>query len=70
MSTGRVIWLVWCLGWAAFWFFVGFVSLGAGWILMAVSLLAFAIPVGKERSRRLDEREHPRELTGRERWRG
>lgn len=24
MSTGRVLWILWCLGWAAVWFFAGF----------------------------------------------
>lgn len=47
MSTGRVLWLIWCLAWAGTWFFVGFATLGIGWILAALSVAAFWLPVGK-----------------------
>jgi hypothetical protein len=47
MSTGRVIWLVWCLAWAGFWFFVGIGTLGLGFIPMAGSVAMFFLPVGK-----------------------
>jgi hypothetical protein len=47
MMSARTIWLCWCLGWAAFWFFVGLGTLGLGFILTAGSVAAFWIPVGK-----------------------
>ena len=47
MTTGRVLWLIWCLAWAGSWFFAGFVTFGLGFILAALSVAAFWLPVGK-----------------------
>jgi len=49
VSTGRVLWVLWCLGWSAFWFFVGVFTI-LPLFLIPPSLLAILIPVGKEPS--------------------
>jgi hypothetical protein len=49
VSTGRVLWLIWCLAWAGFWFFWGFATLGVGFLLAGASVGCFWIPVGKPR---------------------
>jgi hypothetical protein len=49
VSTGRVLWLIWCLAWAGFWFFWGFATLGVGFLLAGASVGCFLIPVGKTR---------------------
>jgi hypothetical protein len=49
VSTGRVLWLIWCLAWAGFWFFWGFATFGVGFLLAALSVGCFWIPVGKPR---------------------
>jgi hypothetical protein len=49
VSTGRVLWLIWCLAWAGFWFFWGFFTLGVGFVLAGGSVACFCIPVGKPR---------------------
>ncbi len=50
MSTGRVLWIIWCLIWTANWFFFGLftiVGIVVFWPLAALSVLAILIPVGK-----------------------
>lgn len=50
MSTGRVLWIIWCLFWTASWFVTGIVTLVGVvvfWPLAALSALAILIPVGK-----------------------
>lgn len=51
MTTGRVIWLIWCLLWAATWFFMGFGTLGLAWIGVPLSVAAYWLPVGKPPAR-------------------
>ena len=50
-STGRVLWIIFCCVFAFVWFLIGFATLGIGWLMVPVSLLAILIPVGKVRSR-------------------
>jgi hypothetical protein len=50
MSTGRVLWIIWCLMWTAFWFLTGLVTIVGiflFWPLAGLSALAILIPVGK-----------------------
>jgi hypothetical protein len=47
VSTGRVLWLIWCLAWAGFWTLAAFGTLGLTLILAAGSVAAFWLPVGK-----------------------
>lgn len=45
MTTARMLWILWCLGWAAFWLLFIFpfgIPFGIG------SLIAIALPVGKQ----------------------
>lgn len=49
MSTQRLLWIFWCLGWASFWLFLAFVTLGLALIPAGLSLLAILAPVGKPR---------------------
>lgn len=55
MSTGRVLWIIWCLAWAAFWFFMGFATVGLAWIATAGSIACIWIPVGKPPRDRIAE---------------
>lgn len=48
-SNVRVFWIIWCSGWAFFWFVLGFVSFGIAWVMVPVSLLAILIPFGVNR---------------------
>lgn len=48
-STGRVLWIIWCLGWAAFWMFSLFALNIFAVVLVPLSLLAILLPVGKPR---------------------
>ena len=45
-STGRVLWIIWCLSWAGFWFFAGLATLGIAWLGIPAALLCILIPVG------------------------
>lgn len=47
MSTGRVIWLVWCLGWCAFWCFLAPFTLLLTLFPASASVALFWAPVGK-----------------------
>jgi hypothetical protein len=47
MSTGRVLWLIWCLMWAAVWTIAAVGTLGLTLIPAALSVAAFWLPVGK-----------------------
>jgi hypothetical protein len=51
MSTGRVLWIIWCLMWAGFWTFFGLSAFLVGIVftspLVLLSALAILIPVGK-----------------------
>jgi hypothetical protein len=49
-SNARVFWIIWCCGWAFFWFVIGFFSFGLAWVMVPVSLIAILIPVGVDRS--------------------
>jgi hypothetical protein len=49
MSTNRLIWILWCLAWAAFWLFLALFTFGLALIPMLLSLLAILAPVGKPR---------------------
>ena len=52
MSTGRVIWVIWCLAWAGWWFVAGLLTLVGAvicWPAAVLSLLAVVLPVGKTR---------------------
>jgi len=49
MSTGRVLWIIWCLFWAGCWFVTGALTLigvVVCWPAAALSLLAILLPVG------------------------
>jgi hypothetical protein len=59
MSGARVAWIIWCLGWAAFWLAVtvpagGFSTRAAltTVVLSGASILAALLPVGAVPSRR------------------
>lgn len=47
MSTGRIIWIVFCLGWVGFWLIFGWFLPGLNVILAILSGLAILIPIGK-----------------------
>jgi len=47
VSTGRVLWLIWCLGWAGFWLIFGWFLLGFNLVLAVGAVAAILIPVGK-----------------------
>lgn len=56
MSTGRVLWIIWCLAWAGSWalgtvvlpfFGIGFITWIISLPLAVLSLLAILIPIGK-----------------------
>ena len=47
MSTARVLWLIWCLAWAAFWAFLAPVTLFLSLIPAAGAVALFWVPVGK-----------------------
>ena len=58
MSTGRVLWIIWCLAWAGLWAVVSVLAwtgVAAGWQLALFPWLAcasagaIAIPVGRFR---------------------
>lgn len=49
MTTQRLIWVLWCLGWAGVWALLGIVTLGVTLIFAGLSLLAIALPVGRRR---------------------
>lgn len=44
-SAKSVLCLLWCLGWAAVWFVLGFRTLGITWTLTVLSLGAACLPV-------------------------
>jgi hypothetical protein len=44
-SAKSVLWLLWCLAWAAVWFVLGFRTLGITWTLTVLSLGAACLPV-------------------------
>lgn len=60
MTTGRVLWIIWSLGWAGIWLAAAVLALGdpavhssAGWKLLVVLLAAGSVaaaflPVGRE----------------------
>lgn len=45
-SNLRIFWIIWCCGWAVFWFFSGFFTFLLGWLGVPFSLLMILIPVG------------------------
>lgn len=50
MTTGRVLWIIWCLCWAGAWFLAGLltvVGVLVFWPLALLSLLAILLPVGR-----------------------
>jgi hypothetical protein len=51
MSTARVIWLIWCLGWTSFWVIFGWFLPFINLVFAAGSIAAIWIPVGKARTR-------------------
>jgi hypothetical protein len=48
VTTGRVLWIIWCCACALFWLVLGFTLL-VPWLLVPPSLLAILLPVGKPR---------------------
>jgi hypothetical protein len=46
MSTGRVMWIIFCCLWAGFFFILGFATI-ITWLLVPFALLAILLPVGK-----------------------
>lgn len=50
MTTGRVIWIIWCLLWAGFWAVTGLLSV-VGIVVFGpiavLSVLAILLPIGK-----------------------
>lgn len=58
MSTGRVLWIIWCLAWAGLWVVISvlaFTGVAARWQLVTFPSLALAsaaaitLPVGTEK---------------------
>jgi len=49
MSTGRVLWIIFCCVWAGFWLLSLMVGNVFALILVPASLVAIFIPVGKTR---------------------
>jgi len=47
MTTARVLWLIWCLGWAGFWFILGWFLPGLNIIMGIISITLCLIPIGK-----------------------
>jgi hypothetical protein len=47
VTTGRVLWIIWCLAWAGFWIIAGWFLLGFNLVLAILSVVAIALPVGK-----------------------
>lgn len=43
-SAKSVLWLLWCVAWAAVWFVLGFRTLGITWTLTVLSLGAACLP--------------------------
>ena len=52
MSTGRVLWIIWCLAWAGFWTFCAVGTFGLTLILTAGSVAAIWLPVGIDKTYR------------------
>jgi len=57
MSTGRTVWIVFCLAWAGFWGVFSLVLVGVGGPLLGLplalaSVAAIALPVGKTQAER------------------
>ena len=48
MSTGRVLWIIWCLMWAGWWAAMG-CFLVLPWLLVIPSLGGLLLPVGRPR---------------------
>jgi hypothetical protein len=56
----RVIWIIWCLGWAGFWTFTLLGGNPLAFFLAPLSLLAILIPIGKKTTIVIrDERDKP-----------
>lgn len=49
MSAGRVVWMVFCLGWAGFWLLFGWFLPGLNLALAVASGLMILVPIGKPR---------------------
>jgi hypothetical protein len=49
MSTGRVMWIIWCCACALFWLLTLMVGNVFALVLVPGSLLAILLPVGKQR---------------------
>jgi len=49
VSTGRVLWVIWCLVWVAWWCWVALFTLGLGLVPAVLSLTAIAIPVCRQK---------------------
>lgn len=47
MTTARTIWLIWCLGWAAFWVFMAPFTFGLSLFVAAGAVVCYWLPVGK-----------------------
>jgi uncharacterized SAM-binding protein YcdF (DUF218 family) len=47
MSTGRVLWIIWCLSWFGFWIIFGWFLPGINLVCAALSLALIALPIGK-----------------------
>lgn len=60
MSTGRVIWIIWCCFWAGMWAlsFFFFINLLAP-VFVVASLAAILLPVGKPSRRALADSYQP-----------
>jgi hypothetical protein len=46
MANLRIFWIIWCCGWAFFWFLAGFGTFLLGWLMVPVSLALILVPVG------------------------
>lgn len=47
MSTARFTWVLWCLGWAAVWFFLGLVFI-LPLLFVPIALACICIPIGEQ----------------------
>ena len=49
MSAARMLWVLWCLGWAGLWLLLGFGTAGVTWLLVLPSAVMVFLPVGRGR---------------------
>jgi hypothetical protein len=52
MTATRLIWILWCLAWAAFWTFAAVGTFGITLVFTIASLLMILVPIGKPRRKR------------------